>query len=35
LRLLENRGMRGIVGAKWEEMPRGWRKVYNDYLYIP
>ena len=32
LRLLENRVLRGIFGLKWQEMARGWRKLYNDEL---
>jgi hypothetical protein len=33
LRLLENRVLRGIFGLKWQEMARGWRKLYNDELH--
>ena len=33
LRVFENRVLRGIFGAKREEVTREWRKLHNEELY--
>jgi hypothetical protein len=29
----ENRVVRRIFGPNWEEMARGWRRLYNEELH--
>jgi hypothetical protein len=33
LRVFGNRELRRIFGPKWDEMVRGWRKLYNEELH--
>jgi hypothetical protein len=33
LGVFENRVLRRIFGAKWEEVTRGWRRLHNEELH--
>jgi hypothetical protein len=33
LRVFENRVLRAIVGAKWDEVRKEWRRLHNEELH--